>query len=178
MPVEANSVNAVSYEPGQTVIYPHHGACVVDGIVSREVGGETTDYLVLRATAGDLKVSVPVDRADQLGLRPPVSGDELEGLVELLQKTDVRMPSNWSRRLKNHQEKLKSGDVYQVAEVVRNLALRRRSTELSVAEREMFAHARTNLVNELAPSLEMSIEDAGEYLDAVLRGEDVERTAA
>src|SRR5690606_33058221 len=125
--------------------------------------GTKTEYLVLRTTENDLKVSLPAARAEELGLRSPVSGDELDDLVVLLQRTDVRVPSNWSRRLKNHQEKLRSGDVYQVAEVVRNLALRARTTDLSNAERDMFAHARTNLVNELAPSLQMSIPDASEF---------------
>lgn len=161
----------MEFEVGQTVIYPHHGACVVEDLTSFDAAEGSTQYVVLRATADDLKVSVPVTRAIELGVRPPVSGDELDDLVTLLQRTDVRVPSNWSRRLKNHQEKLKSGDVYQVAEVVRNLALRRRSTELSVAEREMFAHARTNLVNELSPSLGVSVDEASDFLERVLSGD-------
>ena len=73
---------------------------------------------------GELTLSVPVDKADDVGMRPPIGKEEVEDLFELLGKKDVREPANWSRRFKNHQEKLKSGDVYQVAEVVRNLAAR------------------------------------------------------
>ena len=78
------------------------------------------------------------------------------------------MPSNWSRRFKNHQEKLKSGDVYQVAEVVRNLAARNRDAALSAAERTMYERARVNLISEIAPALKVSAEAAEEYLDEAL----------
>ena len=101
-------------------------------------------------------------------MRPPVSADELEDLVSVLSKPDPRVPSNWSRRFKNHQEKLKSGDVYQVAEVVRNLAARNRDAALSAAERTMYERARINLVSEIAPALKVSAEAAEQYLDDAL----------
>jgi CarD family transcriptional regulator len=97
-----------------------------------------------------------------------VSADELEDLVSVLSKPDPRVPSNWSRRFKNHQEKLKSGDVYQVAEVVRNLAARNRDAALSAAERTMYERARINLVSEIAPALKVSTETAEQYLDDAL----------
>ncbi|MEI2421381.1 hypothetical protein V6O07_13995, partial [Arthrospira platensis SPKY2] len=93
---------------------------------------------------------------------------ELEDLVSVLAKPDPRVPSNWSRRFKNHQEKLKSGDVYQVAEVVRNLAARNRDASLSAAERTMYEKARVNLVSEISPALRVSTEDAEAYLDQAL----------
>ena len=86
----------------------------------------------------------------------------------MLSKPDPRVPSNWSRRFKNHQEKLKSGDVYQVAEVVRNLAARNRDAALSAAERTMYERARINLVSEIAPALKVSAEAAEQYLDEAL----------
>jgi CarD family transcriptional regulator len=88
--------------------------------------------------------------------------------VAVLAKADPRVPSNWSRRFKNHQEKLKSGDVYQVAEVVRNLAARNRDASLSAAERTMYERARVNLISEIAPALKVSTEDAESYLDDAL----------
>ena len=86
----------------------------------------------------------------------------------MLVKPDPRVPSNWSRRFKNHQEKLKSGDVYQVAEVVRNLAARNRDASLSAAERTMYDRARINLISEIAPALKVSAEEAERYLDDAL----------
>jgi CarD family transcriptional regulator len=97
-----------------------------------------------------------------------VSPDELEDLVAVLSKADPRVPSNWSRRFKNHQEKLKSGDVYQVAEVVRNLAARNRDASLSAAERTMYERARTNLISEIQPALKVTKEEAEEFLNKAL----------
>ena len=109
---------------------------------------------------GELTLSVPVSNADDVGMRPPIGKDEVEDLFELLAKRDIREPSNWSRRFKNHQEKLKSGDVYQVAEVVRNLSLRDQSKGLSAGEKSMFVKARGVLVSELSFALEVSEDDA------------------
>jgi len=92
----------------------------------------------------------------------------LQDLVDVLSKPDPRVPANWSRRFKNHQEKLKSGDVYQVAEVVRNLAARDRENQLSAAEKTMYERARMNLISEIAPSKRCSPEEAEMFLDGAL----------
>jgi CarD family transcriptional regulator len=105
-------------------------------------------------------LSVPADKADEVGMRPPISTEDVEDLFELLAKKDVREPANWSRRFKNHQEKLKSGDVYQVAEVVRNLTLRERSKGLSAGEKSMLQRAMSVLVSELSFSLDVSEDEA------------------
>lgn len=158
----------MKFKKGDTVIYPQHGACIVQGTQKRTVFDETRDYLMLRSVIGEMTLSVPVDSIEQVGVRPPVNSDELEDLVTVLSKPDPRVPSNWSRRFKNHQEKLKSGDVYQVAEVVRNLAARNRDAALSAAERTMYERARINLISEIAPALKVSTDEAERYLDAAL----------
>jgi len=109
----------VKFKKGDTVIYPQHGACKVEAIRKEDPlnTGKQQEYLVLRTVIGDMTLRVPMSKVDEVGVRPPVSPDELEDLVAVLAKADPRVPSNWSRRFKNHQEKLKSGDVYQVAEV-------------------------------------------------------------
>ena len=104
----------MKFKKGDTVIYPQHGACLVQGTKKVVAFGETQEYLILRTIINEMTLSVPVSRAADVGVRPPVSPDELEDLVSVLSKADPRVPSNWSRRFKNHQEKLKSGDVYQV----------------------------------------------------------------
>ena len=158
----------MKFKRGDTVIYPQHGACIVEGVEKKTAFGETRDYLVLRSVIGEMKLSVPVDKAEEVGVRPPVGAEDLDDLVAVLAKPDPRVPSNWSRRFKNHQEKLKSGDVYQVAEVVRNLAARNRDASLSAAERTMYERARVNLVSEISPALKVSAEDAEAYLDDAL----------
>jgi CarD family transcriptional regulator len=158
----------LKFKRGDTVIYPQHGACIVEGVEKKTAFGEKQDYLILRSVIGEMKLSVPVDKAEEVGVRPPVGAEEHDDLVAVLAKPDPRVPSNWSRRFKNHQEKLKSGDVYQVAEVVRNLAARNRDAALSAAERTMYERARINLVSEIAPALHVSNEEAEAYLDDAL----------
>jgi CarD family transcriptional regulator len=158
----------LKFKKGETVIYPQHGACIVQGTKKMTMFGESREYLVLKSVIGEMTLSVPLDKIDEVGVRPPVSSDELDDLVSVLSKPDPRVPSNWSRRFKNHQEKLKSGDVYQVAEVVRNLAARNRDAALSAAERTMYERARINLISEIAPALKVSSEAAEAYLDEAL----------
>ena len=158
----------VKFKKGETVIYPQHGACVVQGTKKMEFFGEKQEYLILKTVINEMTLKVPIDKTDDVGVRPPVSADELEDLVAVLAKPDPRVPSNWSRRFKNHQEKLKSGDVYQVAEVVRNLAARNRDASLSAAERTMYERARVNLISEISPALKVSAEEAEAYLDDAL----------
>jgi CarD family transcriptional regulator len=141
-------------------VYPHHGAAIIERSETKEAFGEQKEYLILRMAHGDLTLSVPADKAEQVGMRLPISTEDVEDLFELLAKKDVREPANWSRRFKNHQEKLKSGDVYQVAEVVRNLALREQSKGLSAGEKSMLQKALSVLVSELSFALNVSEDDA------------------
>ena len=158
----------MKFKKGDTVIYPQHGACLVQGTKKVVAFGETQEYLILRTIINEMTLSVPVARAADVGVRPPVSPDELEDLVSVLSKADPRVPSNWSRRFKNHQEKLKSGDVYQVAEVVRNLALREVTKGLSAGEKAMLVRARGILVSELSFALNVSEDEALERLESQL----------
>ena len=158
----------MTFKVGDRVVYPHHGAAVIKKKEKIEAFGEKRDYLVLQMVHGELTLRVPVDKAEEVGMRPPISVEDVEDVLRLLGKRDVREPSNWSRRFKNHQEKLKSGDVYQVAEVVRNLALRDADKGLSAGEKSMFVKARQVLVSELAFALNISEDTALERLNKTL----------
>ena len=159
----------MSYDVGDRVVYPHHGAAVVERKEIREAFGRQTEYLVLRMAHGEMTVSVPADNVDDVGVRWPINADEVEDLFEVLRKRDVHEPANWSRRFKNHQEKLKSGDVYQVAEIVRNLALRDRQKGLSAGEKSLYSKARSVLISELSFALDISEDDAIEKVDGTLQ---------
>ena len=148
------------FKPGDKVVYPHHGAAIIEKKEKRKAFGKTTEYLVLRMAHGDLTLSVPVENAEDVGMRWPISKEDVKDLFEVLQKRDIREPANWSRRFKNHQEKLKSGDVYQVAEVVRNLALREQAKGLSAGEKMLYTKALDVLVSELAFALNTTEEKA------------------
>ena len=158
----------MAFKVGDRVVYPHHGAAVIKKKQSMDVAGEKKEYFVLQMAHGDLTLSVPVDKADEVGMRPPISVEDVEDVLRLLGKRDVREPSNWSRRFKNHQEKLKSGDVYQVAEVVRNLALRESARGLSAGEKSMLERARVILASELSIAWNVPEEEALERLGAAL----------
>lgn len=158
----------MSYKVNDRVVYPHHGAAIIKEKIKLEVGDEEREYFVLEMVHGELMLKVPVDKVDEVGMRPPISKSDVDDLFQLIGKRDVREPANWSRRFKNHQEKMKSGDVYQVAEVVRNLALRDKGRGLSTAEKSMFERARTILVSELSFALDVTEEQALEKLEAGL----------
>ena len=159
----------MSFKVGDRVVYPHHGAAIIEKKETMVVAGEKREYLILKIAHGEMTLSVPTDKAEEVGMRPPISAEDVDDLFQLLGKKDVREPTNWSRRFKNHQEKLKSGDVYQVAEVVRNLALRDQSKGLSAGEKSMFVKARSVLVSELSFALDVSEDDALEQVQATLR---------
>ena len=159
----------MSFRVKDRVVYPHHGAGIIEATEKLATPeGEEKDFFVLRMTHGDLVLKVPVDKAEEIGMRYPISVEDVEDVFEVLAKKDVREPTNWSRRFKNHQEKLKSGDVYQVAEVVRNLALRDNDKGLSAGEKSMFVKARQVLVSELAFALDISEDDAMERLSKTI----------
>jgi CarD family transcriptional regulator len=158
----------MSFDVGDKVVYPHHGAATIERRETKAAFGEEREYLVLRLAYGDLTLMVPVDNTDEVGLREVISDDEVEEVFDLLRKKEARMPTNWSRRFKNHVEKLKSGDVYQVAEVVRNLSLRDNEKGLSAGEKRMLAKARQILISELIFALKVPAEEAEAKLDEVL----------
>jgi CarD family transcriptional regulator len=168
----------VEFKVGTKVVYPSHGVAKIVGREERKVDGTKVTYLVLSVpqrgwgTSGDMKVSVPEDRATELGVRSAVSEEDAADVLEVLAVTDARVPSNWSRRFKNHQEKLKSGDVYEHAEVVRNLAIRQRNASLSTAEKSMYANARHILISELAVSWNVDDAEAERRVDEALDNPD------
>lgn len=158
----------MSYKVGDTVVYPHHGAAVIEKREKRKLGGEERDYLVLRLTYGDLTLMVPADATDEVGLRSVVSKKEVDEVFKVLRRRDGSMPTNWSRRFKANYEKLRSGDIYQVAEVVRNLALRESEKGLSAGEKRMLTKSKQILVSELAAAIKKSDEQTESLIDEVL----------
>ena len=164
----------MAFAVGSKVVYPSHGVAQIVRREKRVLDGEKLEYLILEVpqqgwgTSGAMTVAVPENRAEGLGVRPAISRADATEVLDLLAVRDVRVPANWSRRFKNHQEKLKSGDVYQVAEVVRNLALRDKGKGLSTAEKSMLERARSILVSELSFALDVTEEEALEKLVAGL----------
>ncbi|HET9441684.1 MAG TPA: CarD family transcriptional regulator [Acidimicrobiales bacterium] len=158
----------MSFDVGDKVVYPQHGAAVIERKEMREVLGENKEYLVLKVASGDLTLMVPTNKCDEVGLREVINDEEVEEVFAVLRKKEARMPTNWSRRYKNHVEKLKSGDIYQVAEVVRNLSIRDKDKGLSAGEKRMLSKARQILVSELTFAIGVSEEEAENKLNDAL----------
>lgn len=157
------------FRKGDKVIYPHHGAAIIEDLTTREFLGETKKYFVLRLTHGDLTLMVPVDNTEEVGIREVVSKREVKKVFDVLRQGESRMPANWSRRYKTNIEKIRSGDIYQVAEVVRNLSIREAEKGLSAGEKRMLAKARQILVSELTFAVDATEDKAEAMLDKVLQ---------
>ena len=140
----------MDFTVGEVVVYPHHGAAQIADIEKREMGGEELDFLVLNILQSDLSVRVPVKNAELVGVRDVVGEDGLRKVFSVLRETDVEEAGNWSRRYKANQERLASGDINKVAEVVRDLWRRDQGKGLSAGEKRMLGKARQILVGELA----------------------------
>ena len=153
------------FKVGDRVVYPHHGAAIIESRETMVVEGKKREYLVLKLAYGDLVLKVPSDNTDQVGIRDVINEEEVRRVFDVLRQEEVKMPTNWSRRFKTHVEKLRSGDIYQVAEVVRNLSLRDSDKGLSAGEKRMLAKARQILVSELTFAMNLNEEDAEKTLD-------------
>ena len=159
----------MTFKVGETVVYPNHGAAVIEDIETRTIKGEDKLYLVLRIVAqNDLEIRVPACNLDLVGVRDVVDQEGLERVFDVLRAEHVEEPTNWSRRFKANMEKLHSGDVMKVAEVVRDLWRRDRERGLSAGEKRMLAKARQILVGELALAENTDDAKAEIILDEVL----------
>ena len=155
------------FNVGDKVVYPMHGAGVIEAIEEKEVLGTRQRFYVMKLPIGNLRVMIPMDNGEERGLRGVIDESEVEKVIEVLQADRSRMSQNWNRRYRANLEKLKSGDIYEVAEVVRNLSMRDKEKRLSTGERKMLESARQILISEfvLATDIEeqqaiTTIEDA------------------
>jgi CarD family transcriptional regulator len=173
------------YKVGDKVVYPHHGAGTVVKKEKRDVLGEKREYLTIKILHNDMTVNVPSENADAVGLRKVIGEDMVKVVVKALTGGGTQMPKNWNRRFKHNRDKMKTGDILELAEVVRNLSLRDSEKGLSTGEKQMFVKAKKILASELMYAKDMDEEEAAEWLDDVLvgassngRGNAVKKTAA
>ncbi|SDQ62126.1 CarD family transcriptional regulator [Quadrisphaera sp. DSM 44207] len=158
----------MAFKVGETVVYPHHGAALIEEIKNRTIRGEDKLYLRLKVAQGDLTIEVPAENCDLVGVRDVVDKAGVDRVFGVLRAPYTEEPTNWSRRYKANLEKLASGDVIKVAEVVRDLYRRDQDRGLSAGEKRMLAKARQILVSELALAEKTEESRAEALLDEVL----------
>ena len=168
----------IDFEIGDNVVYPHHGAGKVLKKESKEIFGEKQEYLTIKILHNDMTVMVPCCNAGKAGLRRVIDEETVKKVLDVLRDDVSEMPKNWNRRFKHNRDKIKTGDIYELAEVVRNLAIREQEKGLSTGEKQMFTRAKKILASELMYALEMEEDEAEEHLDALLDKSDKLAVAA
>jgi CarD family transcriptional regulator len=158
----------MQFEIGETLVYPHHGAATITGVETRPVKGTDKKFITLLVSSSELTITIPVENVDLIGVRDVIDDTGIEAVFKTLRISVVEEPSNWSRRYKSNQEKMASGNVHRVGEVVRDLWRRDRDRGLSAGEKRMLLKARQILESELALALIVSPEDATIALDKIL----------
>jgi CarD family transcriptional regulator len=161
-------IENIDFEIGDNVVYPHHGAGQVLKKEKKEIFGEKREYLTIKILHNDMTVMVPCENTGKAGLRRVIDPDTVKKVLGVLQDSVSEMPKNWNRRFKHNRDKIKTGDIYELAEVVRNLAIREQEKGLSTGEKQMFTRAKKILASELMYALEMEEEQAEEHLDNLL----------
>lgn len=157
------------FRVGDKVVYPMHGAGVIESIEEKEVLGSKHRYYVMRLPIGDLKVMIPTDNVEEIGIREIISDDMVHEVFDVLRGDKTKMSSNWNKRYRANLEKIRSGDILEVAEVVRNLSIRDREKGLSSGERKMLDNARQILISELVLAKDSDQESVSAEIEEALQ---------
>ena len=136
------------FNVGDKIVYPMHGAGSIDAIEEKNILGENQSYYILKMP-GEVKVMVPVDKAEQIGVRSVIDKEEAVKVMAVLEENETEMSDKWNKRYRDNMDKMKSGDIYEVADVVRNLSFKQKEKGLSTGEKKMLSNAKQILVSEL-----------------------------
>jgi CarD family transcriptional regulator len=176
--LEEREIENIEFELGDTVVYPHHGAGKVLKKERKKMFGEEREYLTIKILHNDMTVMVPCENAGKAGLRRVIDEDTVKKVLAVLQDEVSEMPKNWNRRFKHNRDKIKTGDIYELAEVVRNLAIREHEKGLSTGEKQMFTRAKKILASELMYALDKDEVEAEAYLDELLADSAADKAVA
>jgi CarD family transcriptional regulator len=173
----SREIECIDFAVGDNVVYPHHGAGQVIKKEEKDILGEKRQYLTIKILHNDMTVMVPCENAGKAGLRRVIDEETVKKVLSVLSDDVSEMPKNWNRRFKHNRDKIKTGDIYELAEVVRNLAIREQDKGLSTGEKQMFTRAKKILASELMYALEMGEEQAEAHLDDLLQRSGEEKLA-
>jgi CarD family transcriptional regulator len=166
--LEITVLEHIEFELGDNVVYPHHGAGKILKKENRTMLGQERVYLTIKILHNDMTVMVPSEKAAQVGLRRVIDEETVQKVLAVLADEVSEMPKNWNRRFKHNRDKIKTGDIYELAEVVRNLAVREHQKGLSTGEKQMYTRSKKILASELMYALEMDEQEAEDHLDNLL----------
>jgi CarD family transcriptional regulator len=175
---EAPVIENIAFECGDHVVYPHHGAGKVLKKELRKMFGEEREYLTIKILHNDMTVMVPCENAGIAGLRRIIDEEAVKTVLGVLTADVSEMPKNWNRRFKHNRDKIKTGEIGELAEVVRNLALREHEKGLSTGEKQMYTRTKKILASELMYALEKTEDEAEAYLDDLLAASATEKLGA
>ena len=153
------------FKVGDKIVYPMHGAGTIESIEEREILGEKQKYYIMKMPVGDIKVMVPTKNAELIGVRDVIGGDVAESVLDVLSAMPTDMSSNWNKRYRDNQDKMKSGDICEVADVVRNLTLIQKDKGLATGEKKMLSNAKQILISELVLAEAMTKEQVEALID-------------
>ena len=154
------------YSIGDKIVYPMHGAGVIDSIEEKEILGVKQNYYVLKIAVGDMKVMVPINNIENVGIRGLIDNTKVEEvLLKLKEPVEEVKETNWNKRYRENMNKLKTGDIFQVAEVVRALMVRERDKGLSTGEKKMLSNAKRILISEIVLSKGMTQENVEDIMN-------------
>ena len=153
---------------GDIVFYPMHGAGIIDGIENTEVAGIEKSYYILKLPIGNLKLMLPIDRIDQLGLRDVIDKTKLEEVETVLRSKPEHAQGSWNKRFQAILDRMKSGDILDVAAVARNLSMQYRSRKISSGEKRLMDLSRQILISELVYVCEKSPEEVTSWIDNIM----------
>ncbi len=156
------------FSVGSPVVYPMHGAGIIENIEEKQVLGETRSYYIVRISRGNMQVMVPVEGCEQAGLRSIIRKEEFTSVFDTLQAESTAMDDNWNRRNRENMDKLKTGVPENVAEVIRNLVRVDRVRKLSTGEKKLLSNAKLILASEMEAVLGMTEEEALEKIDNLI----------
>ncbi len=149
---------------GDKIVYPMHGAGTIDAIEEKNILGEKQNYYIIKMP-GEVKVMVPTDKAEEVGVRNIIGKDEAAKVMSVLGQNETEMSQNWNKRYRDNMDKMKSGDIYEVADVVRNLSFKQKEKGLSTGEKKMLNNAKQILVSELVLAEHASQEEVEQLVE-------------
>ena len=152
------------YKIGDSVVYPMHGAGVIEDIEQKEILGKMQSYYVMRMPIGDMKVMVPMDNAVEIGMRDVICKAQAEKVLESFRTSETDVIQNWSKRFRDNMGRIKSGDIFEVCGVVKSLMLRDRQKGLSTGERKMLSNAKQILISEIVVATGVTHEEIEQRL--------------